>query len=141
MNIIYALYCPETYKPKYVGLSKVGLSRPFTHIKEKSHSNLVNDWVHSLTTKDLQPILVILENEIPADILSSKERYWISKLLKEGNPLLNKEYNRPKSTNNIKSVRFPIDEYIKMKEKVTEMNTNISVYLRTLIEKDLENSN
>jgi DNA-binding transcriptional regulator YiaG len=89
-NIIYALFCPIRQKPVYVGLSTKGITRPFEHISEKSHSIKVNTWISYLKSIGEKPILVILEKDInDTEILKAKEKFWINHYISEGNLLLN----------------------------------------------------
>jgi hypothetical protein len=88
-NLIYALYCPINNIPVYVGKSTMGLDRPFTHIKEQSHNEKVNEWVAALKKDGKQPTLVILENSFDAQYINEKEQFWITKFLQQGKPLLN----------------------------------------------------
>jgi hypothetical protein len=88
-NLIYSLYCPIHHKPVYVGQSSVGMNRPFTHIKEKSHNAKVNDWVRYLKDQSLEPVLVILEHDFEDKYLNDKEKFWLNKTLNDGHLLLN----------------------------------------------------
>jgi DNA-binding XRE family transcriptional regulator len=109
--IIYGLYCPITKKPVYIGMSTTGIDRPFQHIKEKSHSSKVNEWVSNLKKDGMSPILVILDTSESEEIIKEKETFWIQKMIIEGNILLNQSkvkpiyfesliYNRPEIGNN-----------------------------------------
>lgn len=88
-NLIYALYCPMHNVPVYVGKSSVGIDRPFVHIKEKSHSVKVNEWVRDLRNAGHEPIVVVLEHGFIDEYAIDKEKFWIEKYLKEGHLLLN----------------------------------------------------
>lgn len=88
-NLIYALYCPIHNKPVYVGQSSIGMSRPFDHIKEKSHNIKVNEWVKDLKEQGFEPILVVLEHNFDDKYLNDKEQFWINKHLNQGCILLN----------------------------------------------------
>lgn len=90
-NLVYGLFCPYTNKPVYVGQSKVGLDRPFTHVKEKSHSEKVNKWVNNLKSEGKEPVLVVLEYTSDNEYLNDKELFWTNKFLMEGNLLLNQK--------------------------------------------------
>jgi len=127
-NLIYALYCPINKIPVYIGQSSVGINRPFTHIKERSHSKKVNDWVNSLSKVNLQPVLVVLESDFKDDYLNPKEQYWIYKYLNDGNILLNqknvscsfylvKEFD----IDTEKDLLFEIRMFIKAKRKMLKM--------------------
>jgi hypothetical protein len=93
--IVYALYCPKRHKPVYVGQTTRGVERPFEHIKEQSHSNKVNEWVHNLHDEGLSPVVTILEWTEHESVLQDKETFWIQKLISEGNLLLNQNKVTP----------------------------------------------
>lgn len=88
-NLIYALHCPIQSKPVYVGQSRVGIDRPFDHIKERSHSVKVNDWIKTLKRQGLEPIIFILEHDFDEKYIDDKEKFWINKYLNQGHLLLN----------------------------------------------------
>lgn len=102
-NLIYALYCPIHNKPVYVGQTRVGIDRPFDHIKEKSHSVKVNEWVGDLKNCGLEPIVVILEHNFEEKYLNDKEHFWINKYLNMGYILLNQ--------NNVSSAYYQSTEF------------------------------
>jgi len=119
-NLIYALYCPIRNKPVYVGMSSVGMKRPFEHIKEQSHSIKVNEWINNLKLDGLSPILVILEYSDDGTILNEKETFWVNKFISEGNVLLNQ--------NKIKPVIFDVLEY--SNDKIDNGIEDISVFIK-----------
>lgn len=94
-NLVYALYCPVTNKPVYVGQSSVGLNRPFEHVKEKSHSQKVNEWVNHLKKQGMQPTVVVLEHTFDSTYLNDKEQFWVNHYLTKGNLLLNQKNVTP----------------------------------------------
>lgn len=102
-NLIYSLYCPINNVPVYVGKSSVGTIRPFEHIKEKSHSKKVNEWVANLKKCGVQPILLILESDFKEEYMDSKEQYWIHRMLNDGHILLNQI--------NVSPVFFAVKEF------------------------------
>jgi y4mF family transcriptional regulator len=93
--IVYGLYCPVTEKPVYIGMTTRGLDRPFIHIKEKSHSVKVNEWVNNLKQDGKSPLVVILDTAENEDIIKEKETFWIQKMLMAGNVLLNQSKVTP----------------------------------------------
>ena len=95
MNLVYVLQCPTTNNPVYVGKTKVGIKRPYMHIKEKSHSEKVNLWVKSIKDDGYEPTLNILENLVTDDLLSAKELFWINYFLSKGYSLLNQQGIEP----------------------------------------------
>lgn len=123
-NIIYGLYCPITNKPVYIGKSTVGIERPFQHIKEKSHSLKVNEWVKGLHDIGKEPILIILENDVNDTYINEKELFWINYHINNGNILLNQAgikptyfdtapYNQLNETDYMADIRT----YVKFKRK------------------------
>ena len=102
-NIIYAVCDPESYSPIYIGKSTTGIDRPLTHIKEKSHSETLNNWTAELGKKGQAPIIIVLESTSQETLLIDKEKYWIKKYSELGYPLLNK-------TNNVHKCVQPADE-------------------------------
>jgi len=127
-NLIYALYCPINNIPVYIGQSSVGIDRPFTHIKEKSHSKKVNEWVNSLKMANTQPVLVVLESDFKDEYLNSKEQYWIHKYLNDGNILLN-QTNVSSSFYSVKEFDIQVEQdllsevrmFIKAKRKILKL--------------------
>ena len=122
-NIIYALFCPISKVPVYIGLSKNGISRPWEHIVEKSHSTEVNLWVKYLNENlNERPTIVVLDYSDSEDLLKDKEKFWIQKYISEGYTLLNMTHvksgyfiytNRYNEEDPLKFVRM----YIKEKRK------------------------
>jgi hypothetical protein len=94
-NLVYALFCPYTNKAVYVGQSSVGLDRPFDHVKEKSHSVKVNEWVNMLKSEGKEPTVVVLEHTFDKEYLDDKEQYWLNHFLNKGHLLLNQKNVTP----------------------------------------------
>lgn len=94
-NLIYALYCPIHNKPVYIGQTTLGMKRPFDHIKEKSHSIKVNNWIKDLRHQGLEPIVVILEHSFESAYIDEKEQFWINKHLNKGCLLFNQTLISP----------------------------------------------
>lgn len=87
-NLIYALACPFTGEVHYVGKSTHGLLRPMSHLTE-SHSKEIREWVRDIGVIGYKPRIVILENNIPIDALSAREKYYIALYDSAGASLLN----------------------------------------------------
>jgi DNA-binding XRE family transcriptional regulator len=87
-KIIYALKCPIKGSIHYIGKSNVGLTRPFSHLKE-SHSEKIKEWVEDLRLINNKPDISILEYVDENISIDSRERYWINHYLNEGSYLLN----------------------------------------------------
>lgn len=93
-KIIYALTCPISGNIHYIGKSNIGLTRPFSHLKE-SHSEKINEWVNDLHLINYKPNILILEH-VEEDIsIDSRERYWINHYLNKGSYLLNSNLVSP----------------------------------------------
>jgi hypothetical protein len=128
-NIIYALYDPYCNQPVYVGQSIKGFTRPFEHIKEKSHSDKVNEWVQDLKKDGKSPVLVILEHDCSPDLLNDKELFWIQRFIQKGFPLLNQVHITVKFIINKFLIVSNIDDdylievkkYIKYKRKLNKL--------------------
>lgn len=118
-NLIYALYCPVHNIPVYVGKSNVGIDRPFVHIKEKSHSVKVNEWIRDLRSVGHQPVVVVLERGFDDEYTLDKERFWIEKYLKEGHLLLNQK--------SVCSAYYQIKEF---DDDGTDFLFNIRMYIK-----------
>jgi hypothetical protein len=124
-NLIYALHCPITQKPVYVGKTKKGLDRPFKHIVNKSHSDKINEWVKLLNSEGREPVLVILDKGSDEEITSQKELFWINYYISKGHQLLNSQsinVNHLESShiNNMLDLDDPLNNirvYIKIRRK------------------------
>lgn len=83
-NIVYALESPVDGRVYYVGKSKHGLYRPYSHILS-SHNPMIIDWLKSLQS---DPVVRILERNVQTN-LDDREKYWIRKMKERGEPLFN----------------------------------------------------
>jgi hypothetical protein len=127
-NLIYGLYCPIRKKPVYIGKSTTGIDRPFEHIKDRSHSIKVKEWIRSLREDGLMPVIVVLEKTDDVSILEEKETFWIHKFLAEGNLLLNQRqitspiFNiLPLSDNIINGGMSDISSFVKGRRKMLNL--------------------
>jgi len=77
INLIYGLRDPRNDVYMYVGKTTVGESRPLSHLI-KSHNTLVNQWVEELRSYGMLPIVDVLERDIELELLSDRERFFIS---------------------------------------------------------------
>lgn len=127
-NLIYALYCPKTNIPVYIGQTKNGMDRPFTHITNQSHSTKVNQWVSLLNDEGLNPTIVILEHSFNEEFINDKESFWVNKFISEGHLLLNqtlikpfhfinKEFNGDETSDPLQDIRI----FIKAKRKLLNL--------------------
>ena len=94
-NLVYGLFCPYTNNCVYVGKSTKGLDRPFLHVKEKSHSDKVNEWVNMLKEEGKEPVVVVLERTNEDTYLDTKEKFWVNYYLNKGCLLLNQNNVTP----------------------------------------------
>ena len=79
---------PRTDEYRYVGKSVRGVKRAESHLTH-SHNPLVNEWVNELRMDNYVPEIIILENVPNWAELTEKEKYWVGKLINEGNDLFN----------------------------------------------------
>lgn len=91
-NIVYALESPLNGKVYYVGQSKQGLKRSYSH--HNSHNGAVREWVRSLG--DTEPVVRILERELDDHQLLDREAYWIHEMLMRKEPIFNIAIPTPK---------------------------------------------
>ncbi|MBC7088680.1 MAG: hypothetical protein H5T96_09495, partial [Tissierellales bacterium] len=77
-RLIYALVCPVTNEPHYVGKSTQGMIRPASHLST-SHNEKIREWVNDLKLFGTSPEIRVIEY-VPEEIdINGRERYWISK--------------------------------------------------------------
>lgn len=88
-NIIYGLACPFAGSIHYIGQSTQGIGRPMMHVTQRSHSDVVNEWVDGLQQLGQVPRICILEILASPDDLNSAEKKWIQKYKNDGAMLLN----------------------------------------------------
>ncbi len=111
-NIVYALESPHDGLTYYVGMSEVGLKRPYSHLRS-SHSPELKQWIASLGR---EPVVKILEREI--DDLKDRETYWINEFKKRNAPLINKSILTPKQ---LKYADYKVGSFIKEKRKMLKI--------------------
>jgi DNA-binding XRE family transcriptional regulator len=87
-NLIYGLVDPRNDVVYYVGKTTVGMSRPISHLNY-SHNKYVRKWVDELRLLELSPIIMIIEDNLPLQFLSSREIYWISEYYQINTNLFN----------------------------------------------------
>lgn len=84
-NIIYGLLDPITLEIRYIGQSRVGISRPKSHMQPSSlklyktnkNLNKKQAWIKSLLIKGLKPKIIILEEFDSPEYLNEAEEFWI----------------------------------------------------------------
>ena len=108
-NIIYALQCPIHKMPVYIGQSSTGMDRPFEHIKEKSHSRKVNEWMKYLKDQGLHSTIIVLEHDFESKYLNVKEEFWINRYLHKGSLLFNQQNVNPEFYQVIEFDAPPVD--------------------------------
>lgn len=111
-NIVYALESPHDGLTYYVGMSEVGLKRPYSHLRS-SHSQELKQWIASLGR---EPVVKILEREI--DDLKDRETYWINEFKKRNAPLINKSIPTIKQ---LQYADYKVGEFIKKKRKMLKI--------------------
>ena len=112
-NIIYALKCPITGDVHYIGKSKRGLIRPFSHLSI-SHSDKIREWVSDLSLINNKPVVSVIEEVNDESDLDAKERYWINYYLNKGCHLLNSVLVSPVMIN-------PKIVYTELNKKVSDI--------------------
>lgn len=125
-NIIYLLNDPINNLPFYIGKSTTGLNRPFVHIKNESHSDIVNNWVEDLKKIGQMPIIVILESTDQESLLDAKEEFWIKKYIDFGYVLLNKTLITPFKKDNIQLVENCIMKDVRQFIKANRIFRNLT---------------
>jgi hypothetical protein len=129
-NMIYALTCPITKRTVYVGKTKKGLERPYSHLDNKSHSEKINRWVSMLKSEGREPIIVILDQGSNDDITNQKEVFWVNYFIKKGEILLNDDLintnhlqlaHIKKISNNDEDPLAEIRTYVKLRRKILKL--------------------
>jgi len=90
VRFIYALACPVTQQVRYVGAATHPTQRLYGHQSLNAHSKELLEWVEWLRSKDLKPMMIVLE-ECPAGEWRESELRWIRYCADRGFPLLNKQ--------------------------------------------------
>ena len=93
-RLIYSLNCPFTKETHYIGKSTDGMTRPLRHLK-KSHSEKINTWVNELKLLGYKPEVKVIRYVSEIEDIDDIERFYISKYLKKGSLLLNKQSTSP----------------------------------------------
>lgn len=135
MNIVYALYCPVRKIPLYVGQSCNGLERPMKHIKNTSHSKIINNWIRELELKGLSPMIVVLDNNIKKTLLLKRENFWIKHFIEKGFNLLNvRKPNKKHDIFNYKqtnSFSHKLSEWVKVNRKIKNLTQkDLAIYVK-----------
>ncbi len=79
MIVIYTLSCPLTGEVRYVGKTNNPKIRFKNHCEERWRKNRKSNWIKSLRSRSLKPVMEIIE-ECPEDSWEDSERFWISYL-------------------------------------------------------------
>jgi hypothetical protein len=91
---IYALADPR--KPtvwRYVGQSFHPVARRIQHVRAarrlRQGATAKERWIADLASNGLHPRVIVLERDIPPNVLGARERVWILRSLRQGHPLTN----------------------------------------------------
>jgi y4mF family transcriptional regulator len=109
-NIVYALESPIDGHVYYVGKSEKGLGRSYSH--HRSHNKEVREWVLSLGDKE--PVVRILERNLPDHELLPQERIWINKMVIRKEPILNKTIPTERQ---LKYSDYQVGKFVKEKRR------------------------
>lgn len=109
-NLIYGLRDPRNDVYKYIGKTTVGNSRPLSHLL-KSHNQLVNDWVEELSKLGISPYVDIIERDISLELLSGKEKYYITYFSNLYGELFNGGMNIKECINNPSILNYEYIDY------------------------------
>jgi Helix-turn-helix domain len=93
---IYALTDPDSGEVRYVGVSKSAWRRYASHLLMMKGSSDRVAWIQSLHQQRKVPMLKILEENIPAEHATSRERWGIRHYRNQGIVLVNREVKKPK---------------------------------------------
>jgi hypothetical protein len=88
MNTVYALLCPITNEPKYVGVTS-DLTRRMHGHKYTKDKNPVAVWTRGLRAKGLAPVCIELDEDVLCKQANAGEIFWIEYLRSLGANLLN----------------------------------------------------
>jgi hypothetical protein len=88
MMIVYALVDPRTHQTRYIGKSKNGLARPFSH-RAYTHNVKLSAWLRDLDSCQTEYTVLILAHASTDEQLTSLEAHWIGLAHRFGWPLTN----------------------------------------------------
>lgn len=88
---VYALLHPLTLETRYVGITRSAVARRLhDHIRQaKRQSTHKARWICSLLECGLKPVIEILEDSVPSELLAEAEIAWIASLRTSGFRLTN----------------------------------------------------
>lgn len=121
---IYALFCPDTARIRYVGQSSNIMLRFKQHVsnrKSDKAGGYYGNWIRSLKSS---PLLIVLEL---TDDLDAREQYWISFFRRSGCRLVNTGKGGEK---------YPTDHVYQLKRKFCAMfghQSSIAEKMRVII--------
>jgi hypothetical protein len=75
---VYTLSDPSNNKVKYVGITNNPNERYRKHLTNKKIT-LKNNWIKSLKSKGLNPLMNLIDSDINRELINEKEKYWIIK--------------------------------------------------------------
>jgi len=134
-TFIYTLSDPTTGKIRYVGKSNFPKKRYYNHISSchRTHTHK-NNWIKSLLKENKRPILNVVD-EVPVDDWQTFEKYWIDKLLEEGNELT----NIAEGGNGVTQHTYNTIEKMKIRHKLYPNYNRSGNNLKQTLDRDLLN--
>lgn len=108
---IYALVDPRTQQVRYIGQT-CDIKKRYNNINAPSHSSksiALNEWVKSIKSSGLKPIMVILQ-ETTQDIAGALEQEWMIRFQQAGAKLINQRFN--KAPDYLNSARHVYKRYL-----------------------------
>lgn len=76
---VYRLKHPITHEVKYIGITNNPKERYRKHKSALKAINLKNNWIKSLLSQGLLPLMEIIDFAETRDLINQKEKYWIIK--------------------------------------------------------------
>ena len=99
MRFIYVLKNPENGEIRYVGQTNNLKRRYNTHIlrclkeKDSEYDTYKSRWLRSILSKNMKPIIEVIETCENLEQSNIREKYWIDKLSQDGKKLTNSQTN------------------------------------------------
>lgn len=137
---IYGIKSPECKDIVYVGQTMNMDYRRASHTRYATNPD-VKSFMESLSSKNIEPEFVLIEELSGLDDVNARERFWIDHY-NSVSPLLNSTQGRPKKTKDegAKQMNVMVPSSVKNCDKFKEKTRfmSFSQYVNSLIAKDLE---